>query len=123
MTQHQRSDLRYVQVVASREAVAVALTTTVILAPLNMRGFDECVLYVDNDGANQFDGAVEVSPDGVFPGCVMPDDAFEAMSAGETRWTRVPAAAQWVRVTGTFATTPANVRISAFLQRGGSKPG
>lgn len=76
MSVMQRSDARFVQIVEERETVAVAVTSTVILAPTSMRGFDEMVIFVDNDGADTFNGEVEISPDGVFPGYVIRPVAY-----------------------------------------------
>lgn len=118
MTVRQNNDVRFVDVRLLRNSIAVGLFTTVVIPPTNMRGVDEAILFIDNDGTDTFNGQVEVSPDGVFPGYVIPDDAFAAMAPGASRWTRVSASGQWFRVTGTFGTTPGSVRRSSILQRG-----
>jgi hypothetical protein len=91
----------------------------VLFAALNIRGYESAIIFVDNDGVDTFNGVIEFSPDGVYPGTTEPNDAFAAMApGGPTRWYRVPADAQWFRVSGAFAATPGNVRVSVMLQRG-----
>lgn len=102
-----------------RVSVAVGTLSSVLFAPINVRSFENAVIFVDNDGADTFDGIVEFSPNGVFPGVVEADSAFEAMSPGSGRWTKVPGDAQFFRVSGQFQTLAGSVRVSVILQRGG----
>ena len=102
-----------------RVSVAVAAVSTVLFAPINIRGFESAIVFLDNDGADTLDGVIEYSPDGVYPGTVEEDATFADMApGGPTRWVRIPAHAQWFRVSASFATTPGNVRVSVMLQRG-----
>lgn len=117
MTVRQRNDLSYVQVALSRVPVPVGVSTTVVIASRSLREFDYAIIFIDNDGPEVFTGRIEVSPDGVFPGVVLPDDSFADMANGSTQWARVPASAQFLRVTGTFPTSPGDVRVSLMLIR------
>lgn len=121
MTVRQRNDLNYVQVVQSRVTVAVGVISSVVIAAQNLRGFDQAVVFIDNDGSDVFTGRLEISPDGTFPGVTLPDDSFADMAAGASYWSRVPGAAQYLRVTGSFATTPGNIRVSLILIRFASR--
>lgn len=118
MTTRQNNDVRLVDVRLERAPIPVAITTTVIISPTLMRGYDEAIIFLDNDGSDTLSAQVEVSPDGVFPGYVIPDDAFAAMAPNASRWTRVSASGQWFRVTGQFSVTPGSVRRTSILQRG-----
>lgn len=118
MTVRQNNDVRLVDVRLERVPLPVAVTTTVIVPPTLMRGYDEAIIFLDNDGVDTLNAQVEVSPDGVFPGYVVPDDAFAAMAPGSTRWTRVSASGQWFRVIGSFSVSPGSVRRTSVLQRG-----
>jgi hypothetical protein len=102
-----------------RVSVPVGTLTTVLFAPINLRGYENAVVFLDNDGTDTFDGLVEFSPDGVYPGVVEADSAFEAVAPGTGRWTKVPGDAQFFRVTGQFQTLAGSVRVSVILQRGG----
>lgn len=121
MTVRQRNDLNYVQVVHSRVTRSVGVVSSVIIATQALRGFDQAVVFVDNDGTDTFTGRLEISPDGVFPGYTMPDDSLAEIAAGGSGWARVPGAAQFLRVTGLFATTPGDVRVSLVLIRFASR--
>jgi hypothetical protein len=118
VTTRQNNDVRLVDVRFERSPIPVAVTTTVIVPPTLMRGYDEAIIFLDNDGADTLNAQVEVSPNGVFPGYVIPDDAFASMAPGSSRWTRVSASGQWFRVTGLFSVSPGSVRRTSVLQRG-----
>jgi len=111
------------KLVYSRATLAVTAVSTVIIPPTSLREFDAANIYIDNDGSDVFSGTIEVSPDGVFPGYTLPDDAFAAMAAGASRYTIVLAGVQFFRVLGQFAAVSGNVRRSLVLQRGSTRPG
>lgn len=103
----------------SRRVVPVAVTPTILFAAVNIRSYEAAIIFIDNDGTDVFTGTIEFSPNGVFPGTIEQDGAFSGMAVGgPTRWVRIPVDAQWVRVSGTFAVTPGNIRVSVMLQRG-----
>ena len=101
----------------ARDPVPVTALTTVVIAPTNVRGYDSVIVFIANLGADTFTGTIEFSPDGIFPGAVVPDDAFADMAPGVTRWTRIPADAQFFRVTGIMAAIAGDVEVSIILQR------
>lgn len=106
-------------VAVDRVPVAVGIVPTILFTAVNLRGYTSAVVFIDNDGVDQFDGQLEFSPNGTYPGTIEPNDAFAAMApGGPTRWVRVAGDAQWLRVSGQFSATPGNIRVSVILQRG-----
>ncbi len=108
---------QYVTPEVERELVdgGVGILPTLIVNPTDLRGSDEHVIEVINDGVEPLNAAIEASVNGQAPFTAIPDSAFEAIPVGESRIARVPSAWLWYRVRGAFTTTPGPVRYSVFV--------
>lgn len=108
---------QYVTPQKERVTAPVGLVQTVIVPVTSLRGSEEHVVEIINDGTEEFNGVIEASFTGDAPFVTIPLDDFTAMGVGISRIARIAAAWQFYRVRGLFATTPGNVRYSVAHQK------
>lgn len=109
----------FVESVKENEAVAVGVISTTVLAALDVRGHDSVLLILTNASlAETFNGTASSSPDGTNQWADIPDDSFQSMSPGETRYMSLPSDKHlFVRVLGAFVGAPDTVRLSVVRLR------
>lgn len=100
-----------------REPVTVGVLPTTIVPITRLRGSEEHIVELINDGVEAISPTIEGSIDGTAPFATIPDAAFEAMAVGEARFARIPSAWQFYRVRGAFPTTPGDMRYSIVEQK------
>lgn len=114
----------YVDTSYERETTAVGVIQTIIIPSTFIGKYDEALVELINDGADVFNGLVQVSFTGVDvdPWVTLPDSAFEAMAAGgDPRVARIWGGYRYIRIVGQFAALAGNVRKSLGLMYGVSQ--
>lgn len=106
-----------------RDAVTVGLLTTTIVPATSLKGHDSAAVIITNPSGDSLSADIEFSADGTNDWKVLPDDAFQPVSAGDTRWAFIDARYQFFRVRGTMAVGAQSIYRSVFLHRGASRPG
>jgi hypothetical protein len=104
--------------IVRRRTVAVGTVTTTVIDSQSLRGYDSAVVFLENKGTDVLNGQIQTSPDGVFPGAVLSDGAFTAMSPGEVRGPlRIDGDAQFFKLLAAFDSAAGDVEVSVILQR------
>lgn len=102
----------------------IGVVEQTVVEPTSCLGDDAVLLIIENlSGVETFNGYAWASPNGVSQWNVEENDNFQGILPGKTRRMLLAADRLYVRVLGSFAGAPANVRITVIMLRAASRRG